>query len=67
MNDAVKVAYRAVRDSHGPWSADRIIADPELNAAFLGECEKNVGEAAPFQLNWCLRLRFFNEGNPEGR
>jgi site-specific DNA-methyltransferase (adenine-specific) len=40
MNSALAAAYVAVREKHDRWSADRIIADPELNTAFVAECRQ---------------------------
>jgi predicted GIY-YIG superfamily endonuclease len=54
MKGKVKLAYQAVRRVHGPYTADRIVADPVLNSSFLGECRQIGLTHSDFELNWCL-------------
>lgn len=54
MKGEVKLAYQAVRRVHGPYAADRIIADPVLDSSFLAECRQLGLAQSDFELNWCL-------------
>lgn len=45
---------KAFESSHQGYSADRVITDPELNAAFLAECQRFGLDAPPRELNRAL-------------
>ncbi len=49
--DVIKAAFLTVRNQ---WSLDRIIADPELDAAFITECRRLELTGSDFELNWKL-------------
>jgi len=51
MNDPIREAFAA---THGGFSADRVLVDPELNAAFVSECRKRGLEQETRELNHFL-------------
>lgn len=51
FDEEIKKAFGAVSDG---WSADRLVADPDLNAAFCRECVERGLPGAPYEWNWRL-------------
>jgi site-specific DNA-methyltransferase (adenine-specific) len=47
----IKQAFGAVNDG---WSADRLVADPDLNAAFCAACLERGLPGGPYEWNWRL-------------
>lgn len=44
----------AFTETHDGCAADRVVADPELNARFIEACRHHGSQAAPLDLNWAL-------------
>lgn len=58
LADAATCLIEAFRQSSQGYSADRVVADPQLNAAFIEECQKQGLVKPPSLLNRSLfRLR----------
>ena len=56
--DVDKIVSSAFTATHDGWSADEVIANPELNKKFIKECQRqlddNSGTVTETQLNWKL-------------
>jgi predicted GIY-YIG superfamily endonuclease len=62
MRDEIRHAFLAVRDQYPP---DRVVADPELNRAFIAECRRR-GLDEPFKKLNQLLLNLRKGGNLKG-
>ena len=51
MNSLLIEAFSEAADG---WSADRVIADPELNRRFIDACRRRALDDPPVQLNLTL-------------
>lgn len=51
LRDVVRQAFAQTSDG---WSADEVVLNDELNAAFLKRCRTSRPEADAFELNWTL-------------
>jgi predicted GIY-YIG superfamily endonuclease len=51
LRDVVKAAFIAI---HCGRSTDDVVINPELNAAFISECRKRLGDVSEFDANWKL-------------
>ena len=52
--ELASVVKTAFRETHDGWSADEVLVNDQLNAAFIAHCRRSAPKAREFDLNWTL-------------